>query len=620
MDQQPSIPEMSRDTTASDDIIVETGIYRVALGQLRPLPMRSNRFPEGHILEWRESRIEAEVIKVLEQHGLQKPRTSSSLRYDPLVDSGFSCEDYEDSHVQVINRWPESDPDSKRPTIRVQLEWNEETSFSAWPEAVREAHQAVKKMQLPVELDIEFVASSLLYPVHIYPVVYRGCTDDHDALEQTWNGQMLNRITGILQESPATRDLVNLVTLCRLSNVFVPRSSPITVYIAMHAASKERAWVPVVHRIKSCLRRKYHCKIGVLMEHNGWELPGTSLDVVLEKRGLGSRVAFHREVNLGSEIGCTGHVRALPGTLGCYLEVKRDGCWSTVALTNYHVVRPLLIHDDALVRRVDRDGITPGEVEALESLGTLENPSQRSNEDAIEQLEIWLSGWDRQRPLGQRQSKIERECEDRRAYFRDGKNILGILWAASGFSRRSAQGHALDWALIDVRPERRGKNIVTFHDDWIYDYGSSEYVIAEPEQLIDPQSRFSLGSTEPGDELWRMTAGELVVGIYSRFRSYCSGGPQGCSETTMEHSILPCKERKGPERCLDSVPGDSGSIVYGYGGVIVGLVSRGMNPLRHVGGPLAVTIVTPIEDVFDDIKALTGVEEIRVLGGQGEMT
>lgn len=597
---------MSRDTTASDDIVVETAIYRAALGQLRPLTMCSKTFDKGHILAWRECRIQDEVIKVLERHGLQEPPTIDGIR--PYMDA-------EASHVRVLNRWTQGDPDSKRPMIRVELEWNDETSFSVWPEALRQVHLAVKEMGLPMPLDIEFIASQLLNPVQIHPIVAEDSTQQSDYLEQAWNGWILDDITRMLRQSPATRNLVNLVTLCRYSDLVLVRVCPITVYVAMHRESKETNWPPVVERLKSYLKRSYHDKIEVRMEHADWTLPQTSLDVRLKwKEDIFTD--YHDVANLGAEIGCTGHAGAVPGTLGCYLEVKKNGHWSTVALTTYHVVRPLLAHDDALVHKTDRDGITFEELEEVEPLGTLEHPCQRTYNQTIDRLERIFS---KAKAKGHdKPSYFVEPYDASKAFFNEGRHILGSIWAASGSSRRSASGHALDWALIDVRSERRGRNFLPGHDDFKGDLCGWPTRLPWPEHLLDAQPQSGLSSTGPSAAMWRVTAGQPIGGLYSRFHSVCGEGLQDNSQMRPEHMLLPNWWIHGGYWGAKHTEGDSGAVVYTDDGVIAGLVSRGMIPHNYISGPMAFTFVTPIEDVFEDIKALTGAEEIRVLGGQDE--
>ena len=51
-----------------------------------------------------------------------------------------------------------------------------------------------------------------------------------------------------------------------------------------------------------------------------------------------------------------------------------------------------------------------------------------------------------------------------RAFFRDGKQKLGHIVAASGFGRRSSTNGRLDWALIKISEEciPKEKNTVSF--------------------------------------------------------------------------------------------------------------------------------------------------------------
>lgn len=44
-------------------------------------------------------------------------------------------------------------------------------------------------------------------------------------------------------------------------------------------------------------------------------------------------------------------------------------------------------------------------------------------------------------------------------HFTDGKNVIGSVWATSGL-RRTDRVSTLDWALVDVKPERTSSNYV----------------------------------------------------------------------------------------------------------------------------------------------------------------
>ncbi|KAI9821534.1 MAG: hypothetical protein M1826_000656 [Phylliscum demangeonii] len=66
-------------------------------------------------------------------------------------------------------------------------------------------------------------------------------------------------------------------------------------------------------------------------------------------------------------------------------------------------------------------------------------------------------------------ASLRSEIEVAQSFFAAGKHDLGRVWASSGFRQNMARA-TLDWALIDVRPERQTSNKVrepaTLKDRW----------------------------------------------------------------------------------------------------------------------------------------------------------
>lgn len=82
-------------------------------------------------------------------------------------------------------------------------------------------------------------------------------------------------------------------------------------------------------------------------------------------------------------------------------------------------------------------------------------------------------------------------------------------------------------------------------------------------------------------------------------------GPHGQLQTkiTYEHTVVVVDTYSASPF---SEPGDSGSFVYDRGGGVIGLLLGGWERKNS-------TYFTPIENIFDDIKDVTGAVEVRIL-------
>lgn len=162
------------------------------------------------------------------------------------------------------------------------------------------------------------------------------------------------------------------------------------------------------------------------------------------------------KVQLGGKISRSS---GLPGTLGCYVEVGGNGRWYTLALTSYQPIRPLLTQDSSLLSKVYQEGILVEQGQPP-SLGTLGHLSQQTHNRRKARLEDVPASQPRQ------SARARRELSDLEAFFEHGRHVLGSLWAASDYGPRSNRGRSINWALIDVRPERRGTNALPDEATW----------------------------------------------------------------------------------------------------------------------------------------------------------
>lgn len=128
--------------------------------------------------------------------------------------------------------------------------------------------------------------------------------------------------------------------------------------------------------------------------------------------------------------------------------------------------------------------------------------------------------------------------------------------------------------------------------------------------LKQPASR-TLADMERGELVFKCgartgpTAGRYsYVETRGKLKTY--GATNSCLPFS-QYIIEPCPlKMTGVESCFGNV-GDSGSVVYNSSGEVLGLL-RGVKSMARAG------CVTAIEDMFDNIKALTGgvVTDIRI--------
>jgi len=78
------------------------------------------------------------------------------------------------------------------------------------------------------------------------------------------------------------------------------------------------------------------------------------------------------------------------------------------------------------------------------------------------------------------------------------------------------------------------------------------------------------------------------------------GHGQFTTAVTFEHGFISISDRPFSE------PSDSGTFVFAEDGDVIGLLWGGAERRN-------ISYVTPIEDIFDDIKRVTGAMEVRIL-------
>lgn len=620
---------------------VHNGFYRCSVGELQPLPLENSPLPKEWFPDGRLYLIKGEVFKVLQRHGVLKPASFDDLSGDGEVLDGAwfsgSEDEAEDDYITIVNRHPPGDPASARQTILIESDWDHHTSSTKWPSTLIQVQIALNSLEGPVPtLDIELISTLLTRDCFVYPIL------GDEVLRNHWNNSMVHEISNILEQSPVTRGLVNAIILSRFGSLCHPTKNEITVFIAVETACKETEWMVVIQKIEDYLKMTPRV-IGVWFEHNRWDcsafrlVPPSTLPGPLEPRQPGDEIPYRQRVNLGADISASTYTRvpdgrtfsSTVGTLGCYVQVKYQNEVLILGLTNYHVIRPCLegyeieigkggrpqakavVREGTALNIADRQGLNV----QTEGMLRIEHPSRHKHNRVMAHLRVFiekakLSGKDPENC-----ALWEREKKDKQNFFDNEDHLFGRIWAASGFTRQSHTNKRLDWALIQVNQDRQGTNVLPDNATW----KNAGYDGIQPGQdgrnrLRDAQPAASISKMEENTSVWKMgaTTGP-TCGRYTGYHQFASlrearyvdAGPD-----TYEFCFEPPEGRMVPGLAAS---GDSGAVVYNTDGVAVGLVFTGLNPNKAKKGQSLYTLVTPIEEVFEDIKQMTGIEDIAIV-------
>lgn len=221
-------------------------------------------------------------------------------------------------------------------------------------------------------------------------------------------------------------------------------------------------------------------------------------------------------------------------------------------------------------------------------------------------------------------------------FFNNEEHILGSVFYASGYLERTSQNGRLDWALIRPaaagRGHRVGDNLLPTWDEWKEVGGymrrrpsrsCSSILRSPPHQGVTT----SIHNMTNGHVVYKVGAStRRTIGQFSAIKPSCvikeerymserkrsqrssdAGNDDDVDVESSEFMFM------GVEDLAFARWGDSGSVVWNRNGYAVGLLFRGQAPNQSKGW---FAYVTPIEDVFESIKAKSGgkIEEIRFLG------
>ena len=192
------------------------------------------------------------------------------------------------------------------------------------------------------------------------------------------------------------------------------------------------------------------------------------------------------------------------------------------------------------------------------------------------------------------------EYTDKKLFFDDGKNLLGRVWLASGFTRRTSSNGRLDWALVAFDDAGRiGSNMMPASEDWPIPKKA-------PVDIAGKKSRgiTSCQNITPVDEVFKVgsrtgfTRGEYAgvkfgVKIPAHDEDYGMG-------TSTEH----CFVYEGNQNRSFANRGDSGAWIWTRGANFVAQLHGG--PRAETLAPGTLMYATDAEALLRDMNDMVG--------------
>ncbi|KAM0354356.1 hypothetical protein ACHAPU_001400 [Fusarium lateritium] len=564
----------------------------------------------------------------------------------------YQLADEDSYYVDVSMRETKGCPETAEPTVLIVLDSYPKEGHDAVVSMVKDlasfAHDELNKIDSSAPpFHIEVIDRRLVHPIHCRPVRER------PDLLQSWD-QIKGLVFQSLESHVGTKGHMTSIGLFRYGLSETSADNPITIFITVDFESYEVVWPKVIHDVEQQLAAHSFPALYVHVEHNiGYHLapppfelvtPGDH-DEIAEKSQAGNGIIqgdYSTVVSLGDSIGPAKYVdgkdgsKKYPGTgtLGCYVEVKtaQFSQWEKYALTNYHVIRatlkgfstgkskgkmgPLPPPDRCDLRRVDEVGLAPG---LHGYLSLMESPSRgkhnytiwhakKTLDDVNTKQQDVMGGNDddaikiaKVEMLDKVKAKTTADMDKKVDFFDRQNNILGKVYAASGFCNKTDENGRLDWALVKVNKSRIGTNQLPDEEVWkktpivpapyftfgaqLKAQGSSSIRLEHPNRCT---KGYKLGTTSGA------TYGEFYefkIGVNLLHDRYL--GPILSDEYTF------IQGDSGWDKPFAG-PGDSGSVVFDSNGCAVGLLFRGLRPNND--NAVGHTYVTPIEHVFKGIK------------------
>ncbi|KAK3363821.1 hypothetical protein B0T25DRAFT_513733 [Lasiosphaeria hispida] len=325
--------------------------------------------------------------------------------------------------IKLVSRIPYISidlPTKGQPTILIVARWLDESCSATWERTVSKIKKLIDLKRVAngnlnhLDIAVEMIAEDHMLDKCISPVtaelVARGMEMDWACIKE--------RVAKIMESYP---DMAGHITSIQLFKLGFP------------------PW----HE-KNPTRRRSQAEI----------------EAKLKRYRLLPELPYKKSVNLGHDICVSKYLKGsdgndfspLIGILGCWLEIKTDNYPNgvKVALTNYHIVRPA--HDGFQLRvnaagethinapkkgsqlwKADENGIgrKPG-------TPTIEHPTRLKHNFGVSKQEIMVKSY-----TGDLQAQAQNELDEMVTFFDNGEHVLGTIFCASGYKRRTANNGRL---------------------------------------------------------------------------------------------------------------------------------------------------------------------------------
>lgn len=331
-------------------------------------------------------------------------------------------------------------------------------------------------------------------------------------------------------------------------------------------------------------------------------------EVLLDRRD------WELEARFGGSLSPCGFDK-YSSSLGGMIDLEMaNGTRKTLGLTNFHCVTDknhseawdkngILPNDPSNKLRVDHPSLADHNASLKNYRDVIEEirndiPLDRAAE--IEQNYPSLTGDQNIRyyqRLSTQLSQTQELVEHAERFFEDGNLYLGNVYASSGF-RVNNKRFMLDWALIEMRQDRIGKNVLFKIDDLTparsIGYNPQNSLLRGIASLEDDMYLFKVGRTTGFTK--GCLNGEKLADIQSWYRN-----KDGQMDKIRSKAYLITPYRDG----IYGDPGDYGSFVFNGSGEFAGL---------YVGGDSyqSTGLMIAASDLFSDIQDITGAKSISI--------
>ncbi|KAJ9266640.1 hypothetical protein DTO195F2_1163 [Paecilomyces variotii] len=501
------------------------------------------------------------------------------------------------------------DPEmSPTPTVVVLTE--NRPFGNRWIDACRSIRRLLVREGLH-QYSVEIASRRAFQPPLYFP------TKHTDAIYHMWP-RVLDRIL----EMDTTN--VNVIDCFRMGYEERRDDNPPTVILSVERRS-QRNWKILRENIVHLLNSLGLWSVGVSIG------PGAVVKQVAHPLDL-----YKTGAQAGVSLGVHGSNKAA-GTFAGWIEIEnpRTSQWGKFGLTCFHCVDPGLDSvppgDQAQLKDWHMNGIRAADNNARRML-RVDQPAEKDVARDLENqrtsvTEVLNNATYRRikndldannfvippdmrtyEVFVRRKEEYEKRIQRIQQFMSQNEHELGHVFSASGYRdepvttiKHSSLTTCLDWALIQVRPQRAS----TANE--VLAYGTP--VINLP---MDPRASSLIlssswaGPIPHGAPLFKAgrTTGYSVGeynGLHSAVLAMKFVNGEWEKHTTLEHSMC------GRHGNWFSQEGDSGALIFNDERAVVGMVFGG-NKLRSI------SYFTHIVDLFNDIKKMTGATKVRIFG------